>query len=176
MKTIKKDIVKKYVLPILIFGGIIFLATMKGTTVEKFGLGGGGGGGGDDDDDEFDEEKCMKRIKNSAKNKIKGCKKWNSDEKEYEDCDEKGQRQQKMVKKWATNMCNNEKAYKNDKKSYGRKFINWSKSQARQFSANEQKYVRELGPTALVSGGGAGGYYRYASTSIPRTIAMEVKF
>ena len=50
MKINKKDILKKYVLPILIFGGIIFLATMKGSTIEK-----------------FDMEGCVAKIKKSAK-------------------------------------------------------------------------------------------------------------
>jgi len=159
MKINKKDILKKYVLPILIFGGIIFLATMKGSTIEK-----------------FDMEGCVAKIKKSAKGKLKGCKEWDGDENEYGECNKKGQKQQDAVIKWAENQCENKNQYLNDRKNYGSKFIKWSKSQAKNYVSSQKKSYKELGPAVLVQGGGKGGQYAAASSYAPFQIVLEAKF
>lgn len=159
MKINKKDILNKYVLPILIFGGIIFLATMKGSTIEK-----------------FDMEGCVAKIKKSAKGKLKGCKEWDGDENAYGECNKKGQKQQDAVIKWAESQCGNEKQYKDAKKDYGSKFLSWSKSQAKKYMSSQKKSYKELGPAVLVQGGGAGGQYAAASSYAPFQVALEVKF
>jgi len=159
MKINKKDIMKKYVLPILIFGGIIFLATMKGSTIEK-----------------FDMESCVAKIKKSAKGKLKGCKEWDGDENEYGECNKKGQKQQDAVTKWAESQCNNKKNHKEDKKAYGSKFISWSKMQAKKYMADQKKSYRDLGPATLVQSGGRGSHYASAAAYAPLQVAFEVKF
>jgi hypothetical protein len=164
MKINKKDILKKYVLPILIFGGIIFLATMKGSSIENMGGG------------EFNEENCIRTIKRSAKNKLNGCKNWDNDESVYQDCNEKGQKQQDAVIQWAESQCANKKQYKDAKKKYGSKFINWSKSQAQKYSKLQKDSYKELGPAVLVEGGGKGLSYPSASAYAPMQLALSVKF
>ncbi len=167
MKINQKDILKKYVLPILIFGGIIFLATMKGSTVEKFDMEG----------DEFDEEKCIRDIKKSAKNKLKDCKEWDGDIAEYENCeDDEAQNRQDAVVKWAKSQCANKKQYKDSEKKFGKKFITWSKDQAKKYMSSQKSYYKELGPAVLVEGGGRGGQYASASAYAPFQVALEVKF
>ena len=162
MKINKKDILKKYVLPILIFGGIIFLATMKGSTIEKFGGG------------EFNEENCIRTIKRSARNKLNGCKSWDNEESSYQDCNEKGQKQQDAVIQWAENQCANKKQYKDAEKKYGSKFINWSKSQAKKYAELQKDSYKKLGPAVLVQGGGKGLAWGSAAAYAPMQVALEV--
>ncbi len=159
MKINKKDILKKYVLPILIFGGIIFLATMKGSTIEK-----------------FDMERCVNQIKKSAKGKLKGCKEWDGDENAYGECNKKGKPLQDAVIKWAESYCEGEKNDKDAEKAYGKQFIKWSKSQVKKYQNKQKTNYKLLGPAAIIASGPKTNLWKKAPENIAKKIALEVKF
>ena len=159
MKINKKDIFKKYVLPILIFGGIIFLATMKGSTVEV-----------------FDIKKCQKKIKASAKKVLKGCKSWNEDDEEWTKCeDDEIDKRKKIVKKWSAALCNSEKTSDDFEKKYDKKFTSWSGKQLKNYLKLSEKQMKKSGGMQFVESGGAPVGYSQVG-NLPLRAVLSVKF
>jgi len=162
MSKSMKRIVIKYIIPIILFMGIIILASSQGSTIEPA---------------TFNMKSCKKKIIKSGKKLYgKNCKIWDEEKGKLIKCGEEDKtNKEEMVEKWAESRCGNKKSKGDTENQTSSAEKDWFKDQYTAHWTELKKNVKSLAPLLLVKGGVAPGASGVVGI-VPYGVAVNTKF